>query len=110
MLSSMAGSRLGVWVAHGEGRFDLGEDRSKYIVAARYSHEGYPGTPSGSSQSVAALSSEDGRHLAIMPHIERSLFAWNWPYYPDARKDDEVSPWMEAFVNAREWVKKLTSR
>jgi phosphoribosylformylglycinamidine synthase len=104
MLSSMAGARLGVWVAHGEGRFDMGNDPSKYILAARYTHEGYPGTPSGSSQSTAAVCSKDGRHLAIMPHIERSLFTWNWPYYPEARKQDEVSPWMEAFVNAREWL------
>lgn len=104
MLKSMAGSRLGVWVAHGEGRFDLPEDRSQYNIAAVYSHEEYPGTPSGSSHSTAALSSKDGRHLAIMPHIERSLFAWNWPYYPSERKHDEVSPWIEAFVNAREWI------
>jgi phosphoribosylformylglycinamidine synthase len=109
MLQSMAGSRLGVWVAHGEGRFDLPEDRSQYTIAATYSHDGYPGTPSGSSFSTAALCSKDGRHLAIMPHIERSLFTWNWPYYPADRKGDEVSPWIEAFVNAREWVKKVGS-
>lgn len=104
MLQSLAGSRLGVWVAHGEGRFDLPEDQDQYIITARYSHEGYPGTPSGSTHCTAALSSKDGRHLAIMPHIERSLFTWNWPYYPADRKDDEISPWIEAFVNAREWV------
>jgi phosphoribosylformylglycinamidine synthase len=109
MLQSMAGSRLGVWVAHGEGRFDLPHDQGQYIIAARYSHEGYPGTPSGSTHSAAALSSKDGRHLAIMPHIERSLFSWNWPYYPAERKKDEVSPWVEAFFNARVWIsEKLT--
>ena len=104
MLKTLAGSRLGVWVAHGEGRFDLAGERSRYNIAAVYSHEGYPGTPSGSTFSTAALCSTDGRHLAIMPHIERSLFAWNWPYYPAERKQDEVSPWMQAFVNARQWV------
>ena len=104
MLKSMAGARLGVWVAHGEGRFDLPTDRSQYNIAAVYSHDGYPGTPSGSTHSTAALSSHDGRHLAIMPHIERSLFTWNWPFYPSERKQDEVTPWIEAFVNARKWV------
>jgi len=104
MLKSMEGARLGVWVAHGEGRFDLPADRSQYKIAAVYSHDGYPGTPSGSTHSTAALSSHDGRHLAIMPHIERSLFTWNWPYYPPNRKQDEVTPWIEAFVNARKWV------
>ncbi|HEY9487336.1 MAG TPA: phosphoribosylformylglycinamidine synthase subunit PurQ, partial [Chryseosolibacter sp.] len=104
MLKSMTGARLGVWVAHGEGRFDLPEDRSQFTIAATYSHDGYPGTPSGSSYSTAALCSKDGRHLAIMPHIERSLFTWNWPYYPADRTSDEVSPWIEAFVNARNWV------
>ncbi|MDQ2657163.1 MAG: phosphoribosylformylglycinamidine synthase subunit PurQ, partial [Bacteroidota bacterium] len=107
MLKSIAGSKLGVWVAHGEGRFVLPEERSQYTIAATYSHAGYPGTPSGSSHSTAALCSKDGRHLVIMPHIERSLFAWNWPYYPAERKGDEVSPWIEAFVNAREWIKSI---
>jgi phosphoribosylformylglycinamidine synthase len=104
MLSTLTGSRLGVWVAHGEGRFDLPEDRSQYAIAATYSYEGYPGTPSGSTYSTAALVSKDGRHLAIMPHIERSLFPWNWGYYPANRKADEISPWIESFVNARNWI------
>ena len=105
MLQSMAGSTLGVWVAHGEGRFILPEDQTRYTIAARYSHAGYPGTPSGSTHSAAALCSKNGRHLVIMPHIERSLFTWNWPFYPANRKKDKISPWIEAFVNAREWVK-----
>lgn len=109
MLQSMGGSTLGVWVAHGEGRFLLPENTSAYAIAAYYSHTGYPGTPSGSSHSAAALSSKNGRHLAIMPHIERSLFAWNWAYYPANRKKDSISPWIEAFVNAREWIKDLTN-
>ena len=106
ILSSMAGSRLGVWVAHGEGRFQLPGDKSLYNVTAEYAYPEYPGNPNDSDFAVAALCSKDGRHLAIMPHIERSLFNWNWPYYPIGRKGDQISPWIEAFVNAREWVKK----
>jgi phosphoribosylformylglycinamidine synthase len=106
MLKSMAGTRLGVWVAHGEGRFILPEDQAQYQIAAQYSYTEYPGTPGGSTHSVAALSSKDGKHLAIMPHIERSLFPWNWGYYPTSRRNDVVSPWIEAFTNARDWLKK----
>jgi phosphoribosylformylglycinamidine synthase len=106
MLKSMAGSRLGAWVAHGEGRFQLPEERSQYRIAAQYSFHEYPGTPSDSDFGVAALCSKDGRHLVIMPHIERSLFPWNWPYYPENRKTDQISPWIEAFTNARDWVVK----
>jgi phosphoribosylformylglycinamidine synthase len=106
MLKSFAGTRLGVWIAHGEGKFELPQDQTKFRIAAQYFYEAYPGTPGGSDFSVAALSSKDGRHLAIMPHIERSLFPWNWGYYPPDRKNDVISPWIEAFVNAREWVKK----
>ncbi len=108
MLGSYEGSQLGVWLAHGEGKFKLPKDGSKYQVAASYSYSSYPGNPNDSDFSVAALSSHDGRHLAIMPHIERSLFAWNWPYYPADRKQDNISPWIEAFTNAKEWVKKAT--
>jgi phosphoribosylformylglycinamidine synthase len=108
MLNSLAGSRLGAWVAHGEGRFKLSDDAAQYQVAAQYSYETYPGNPNDSDFAVAALSSKDGRHLAIMPHIERSLFVWNWPHYAADRAEDQISPWIEAFVNAREWVKKHT--
>jgi phosphoribosylformylglycinamidine synthase len=105
MLKTLAGTRMGVWVAHGEGRFILPDDKSHYCITAQYSYEEYPGTPGGSTHAVAALGSKDGRHLAIMPHIERSLFPWNWGYYPTNRKKDKVSPWIEAFTNARDWLK-----
>jgi phosphoribosylformylglycinamidine synthase len=101
MLGSLAGCRLGVWVAHGEGRFILDDTLTP---AAFYSYKEYPGNPNDSEAAVAALCSTNGRHLAIMPHIERSLFPWNWPYYPSTRKTDRISPWMEAFINARNWV------
>jgi phosphoribosylformylglycinamidine synthase len=104
MLSSMAGSRLAAWVAHGEGMFAL-DNPDEFNVSAVYSYKNYPGNPNESFNSIAALHSKDGRHLAIMPHIERTLFPWNWGYYPTHRKSDEVGPWIEAFVNAREWVK-----
>jgi phosphoribosylformylglycinamidine synthase len=110
MLSSYEGARLGVWLAHGEGMFKL-KDQSNYKVAATFSYPEYPGNPNDSDFAVAALHSTDGRHLAIMPHIERSLFPWNWPYYPTERKQqDQISPWFEAFVNAREWVGKNGKR
>lgn len=108
MLKSYAGAQLGVWLAHGEGQFKLPNDSSLYNVAAKYTYTEYPGTPNDSDYSVAALCSGDGRHLAIMPHIERSLFPWNWPHYTRDKKTDEVGPWMEAFANAIEWIKVKT--
>ena len=105
MLGNLAGSRLGVWVAHGEGKFHLPMGKNAYHIAGKYSHEAYPGNPNGSDFSTAAISSADGRHLAMMPHLERSIFPWNWAYYDESRTKDEVSPWIQAFVNAREWVK-----
>ena len=106
LLSSMAGSRLGIWVAHGEGRFVLPQDKSLFQVAAEFSYAEYPGNPNDSDFGAAALCSKDGRHLTIMPHLERSLFPWNWAYYPTERMADQISPWIQPFVNAREWIKK----
>ncbi|MEJ7646712.1 MAG: phosphoribosylformylglycinamidine synthase [Chryseolinea sp.] len=106
LLSSMAGSRLGIWVAHGEGRFALPENQSLFEAAAFFSQPEYPGNPNESDFAVAALYSKDGRHLGIMPHLERSLFPWNWAHYPADRRADKISPWIEPFVNARDWVKK----
>ena len=107
MLKSYEGARLGVWLAHGEGKFMLPTDASQYSVAATYSYPEYPGNPNDSDFAVAAMCSKDGRHLAIMPHIERSLFPWNWPYYTRSKQADEIGPWMEAFVNAKEWVRNI---
>ena len=104
MLGSYEGTRLGVWLAHGEGMFKLPGGPSGYNIAATYSYPEYPGNPNDSDFAVAALTSKDGRHLAIMPHIERSLFPWNWPHYTRSKQSDEIGPWIEAFVNAREWV------
>ena len=103
MLGSLAGRSLGIWVAHGEGKFCLPGKESDYNVAAKYSYSTYPGNPNGSDFNVAALASANGRHLAIMPHLERAIFPWQCGYYP-AERTDEVTPWIDAFINARKWI------
>ena len=104
MLGSLSGNRLGIWVAHGEGKFSLPEGEEKYHVVAKYSYDAYPGNPNGSDYSVAGICSADGRHLAMMPHLERAIFPWQNAWYPADRQNDEVTPWIEAFVNARRWI------
>jgi phosphoribosylformylglycinamidine synthase len=104
MLSGLAGTTLGVWISHGEGKFHLPEEESAYNIVAKYGYAGYPANPNGSDYNTAMLGSADGRHLVTMPHIERSIFPWNWAHYPAARAEDAVSPWVQAFVNAREWL------
>jgi len=103
MLSSLAGTTLGVWISHGEGKFSLPKSEGNYDIVAKYGYEGYPANPNGSDFNTAMLCDATGRHLVTMPHIERSTFPWNWAHYP-ADRNDAVSPWLEAFVNAREWV------
>lgn len=104
MLGSLAHSKLGIWVAHGEGKFSLPESEEKYHIVAKYNYSEYPGNPNGSDYSVAGICSADGRHLAMMPHLERAIFPWQTAYYPHKRRSDEVTPWIEAFVNARKWI------
>ena len=105
MLGSLSGTKLGVWVAHGEGKFSFPYDEKEYNVIAKYNYDGYPANPNGSPYSVAGVCSKDGRHLAMMPHPERAIFPWQCGYYPNDRKsNDQVTPWMEAFVNARKWI------
>ena len=103
MLSSLEGSTLGVWISHGEGKFSFPYGEDKYNIVAKYGYDQYPANPNGSDFNTAMMASNNGRHLVMMPHIERSTFQWNWANYPDGRKD-EVSPWLEAFVNARKWL------
>ncbi|WP_367866824.1 phosphoribosylformylglycinamidine synthase [Pedobacter sp. WC2423] len=109
MLSTLAGSTLGVWVSHGEGKFHLPYAEDQYNIVSKYAYETYPANPNGSDYNTAMLSDQTGRHLVMMPHIERSLFQWHWANYPEGRKD-EVSPWIEAFVNARKWIDKLAKQ
>jgi phosphoribosylformylglycinamidine synthase len=104
MLKSLSGFKLGIWVAHGEGRFELPYEESTYNIPVKYNQGTYPANPNGSSYDTAALCSEDGRHLAIMPHLERAYMPWQCAYYPEHRKRDDVTPWIEAFINARKWV------
>lgn len=104
MFGTLSGQRLGVWVAHGEGKFYLPEEKDSYNFGMEYSYGAYPGNPNGSDHNVAGLVSKDGRHLAIMPHIERAIAPWNWPYYPEDLQKEDVSPWITAFINARNWV------
>lgn len=104
LLGSLSGSKLGIWVAHGEGKFSLPEPEDRYNVVLKYNYADYPGNPNGSDYNVAGICSDDGRHLAMMPHMERSVFPWQNAWYPLDRKEDEVTPWMEVFVNARKWV------
>ncbi len=104
MLKSLAGTRLGAWIAHGEGKFSFPYFSDKYKIPMVYSYDEYPGNPNGSDFNAAAICSNDGRHLAMMPHLERSFLPWQWPYYPYEREKDEVTPWIEAFVNAKRWI------
>lgn len=104
MLGSLSGTKLGVWIAHGEGRFEFPCDEKQYHIVAKYSYDGYPANPNGSPWAVAGVCSADGRHLAMMPHPERSIFPWQCGYYPADRLGDDVTPWIEAFLNARRWI------
>lgn len=104
MLSTLAGSKLGIWVAHGEGKFELPYSLDEYQIPMKYSYDQYPANPNGSPFATAAISSKDGRHLAMMPHLERATYPWNWAHYDENRMQDEVSPWIEAFVNAKNWI------
>lgn len=106
MLQNLEGTEIGIWVAHGEGKFDLKYSVDKYHVIAQYKYDAYPANPNGSPHAIAGLCSADGRHLAMMPHPERAIFPWTCAYYPEAeRGEHEVTPWMVAFRNAYEWIK-----
>jgi len=108
MLQGLEGSTLGIWAAHGEGKFSFPKSESNYQIPAKYLYSDYPSNPNGSDFNAAMLASEDGRHLVMMPHLERSTFPWNWGHYPSDRKDD-VSPWTMVFENAFNWLSEKTS-
>lgn len=116
MLKGMEGSVLGIWVAHGEGRTYfpdktiLQKTEAQHLAPVRYIDDSneittrYPFNPNGSVAGIAALCSADGRHLAIMPHPERTFLKWQWPWMPeDWRKELKVSPWLKMFQSARQW-------
>ncbi len=108
MLGNLSNTRMGIWVAHGEGKFELPQAESDYTICLKFAHDAYPGNPNGSDYDVAGVYSKDGRHLAMMPHLERSLLSWNWAHYPE--KSHEISPWIQAFINAKEWVEGVTKK
>ena len=108
MFKSLSGSKLGIWIAHGEGKFNLPEGVDNYNVVAKYSYAAYPANLNGSPKAVAGIASADGRHLAMMPHLERAIFPWQCGFYPENRRNDEITPWVEAFVNARKWIEEKT--
>ena len=103
MLSTLKDATLGVWISHGEGKFNLPKKEKEYNIVAKYAYDSYPANPNGSDFNTAMMCDTTGRHLVMMPHIERSTFQWNWANYTEGRKD-EVSPWLEAFVNAKQWI------
>ena len=103
MLKDLAGTQLGVWISHGEGRFDLSLPENAYSIVAKYSYDQYPANPNGSDYNTAMMCDQTGRHLVSMPHMERSIFPWNWAHYPK-NSGHQVSPWIEAFVAARKWI------
>lgn len=105
MLNNLEGSTLGIWSAHGEGRFSFKNE--SHNIVAKFHYKDYPSNPNGSEYSTAMLSSKNGRHLAMMPHLERSIFPWNWAHYEPSRKDD-ISPWIIPFINARNWLETNT--
>ena len=106
MFGPLAGVKTGIWVAHGEGRFNLPMSMDRYNVALKYNYSAYPGNPNGSRAAVAGLCSADGRHLAMMPHLERAIFPWQCAYYPQSHLRDDVTVWIDAFINARKWIEK----
>jgi phosphoribosylformylglycinamidine synthase len=108
MFGSLSGVKTGIWVAHGEGRFNFPTAVSNYNVIAKYAYNAYPANPNGSPSAVAGIASKDGRHLAMMPHLERAIFPWQCGYYPRTHRNDDVTIWIDAFINARQWIEKTT--
>ena len=104
LLKSLEGSSLGIWVAHGEGKFYFPSDINNYNIAIKYNFGQYPANPNGSPESTAAVCSNDGRHLAMMPHPERCLYPHNWAHYPNQRQTDDTTPWLDLFTNGYKWI------
>jgi len=110
MLSGLENSSLGIWIAHGEGKFHFPYAEENYSIPMKYTYASYPGNPNGSKYDAAAICSEDGRHLAMMPHLERAVFPWQWAHYPADRKMDAITPWMHAFIQARKWIENKVAK
>lgn len=107
LLKSLEGSRLGIWIAHGEGKFVFPKGEENYSIGLKYTYSAYPANPNGSNFDTAGIVSKDGRHLAMMPHLERAIFPWQCAHYPTDHIQEECTPWFEAFVNAKNWVSSI---
>lgn len=116
MLKGMEDSILGIWVAHGEGQCFFPDDLIlnkvmnenlaplRFVGPDGYCALKYPFNPNGSIASITALCSPDGRHLAMMPHPERTFLKWQWQWMPpNWQKNLKASPWLKLFQNARQW-------
>jgi phosphoribosylformylglycinamidine synthase len=120
MFKGMTDSTLGIWVAHGEGRLHFPDPAlmdevilKKLVPVVFVDDEGrvdgkisesYPFNPNGSPFGITGLCTQDGRHLAMMPHPERTFLKWQWAWMPgDLNNGIKESPWIQMFQNAREW-------
>eukprot|EP00425_Heterocapsa_triquetra_P025231 CAMPEP_0195095380 /NCGR_PEP_ID=MMETSP0448-20130528/46814_1 /TAXON_ID=66468 /ORGANISM="Heterocapsa triquestra, Strain CCMP 448" /LENGTH=644 /DNA_ID=CAMNT_0040129579 /DNA_START=1 /DNA_END=1932 /DNA_ORIENTATION=- len=124
-LKGMEGSKLGVWVNHGEGRchfpnkaiYDTVQRNAqvpmRYVDDDGEKTQRYPFNPNGSPDAIVGLCSKDGRHMAMMPHPERLTVLWQWPYAPqewvEGDKKLQASPWLKLFQNVREWCEDDTA-
>jgi phosphoribosylformylglycinamidine synthase len=121
MLDGMQGSKIGVWIAHGEGKVKFpdsarmapivsnGQAPVRYVDSDGAPTEQYPLNPNGSANGIAALCSKDGRHLAMMPHPERAFLGWQMPWFPagiEGLSAEGPGPWLKMFQNARIWAEK----
>ncbi len=116
MLRGMAGTQFGVWVDHGEGRLFCPDQKvfdlmvKKNLMPIRYVDddgnptEQYPLNPNGSPGGYTAICTEDGRHLAMMPHPERSFWTWHAGWVPLSMKDNTITPWLHMFQNMRQYL------
>lgn len=102
LFRELAGTKLGIWSAHGEGKFKFPYDENQYQIIGKYGYDSYPSNPNGADFNAAIVTSDCGRHTVMMPHLERSIFPWNWGYYPE-NSSDELSPWLTAFLSANQW-------
>lgn len=117
LFQGMAGSRLGVWVSHGQGRLVATGNTLDMLAANRQvpmayvtpdglgvGADTYPYNPSGTPRGWPGVCSGDGRFTAIMPHPERMANQlWQWPYLPTGWEKLATSPWLRPFQNARDW-------
>lgn len=118
MLQNMEESTLGIWIAHHEGRYEPDPEHPaveclNYVDNIGRETMNYPENPNGSPSGITGLCSLDGRHLAMMPHPERSIYSWQAPWMNDELKNtleecyySSYFPWLEMFRNAYRWCDK----